>query len=334
MKTIAFFDTKPYDRAWFERLNSQKDTPYEIRWHESRLRAETVRLAEGCDAVCAFVNDDISAPVIDGLAGLGVAIIAMRCAGLSNIDLDAACGRLPVVRVPAYSPDSVAEHAAALMLAVNRRIHRAYARTRDYNFNIAGLEGIVLHGKCAGVIGTGQIGLKFARICRGFGMRVLAYDPYPSDSEIVEYVPLETLLAESDVISLHCPLTEQTRHIIGAGAFRKMKKGALLLNTSRGALVDSDALIEALNNGTLCGAGLDVYEEESDLFYEDLSDTVDRDEALSLLVAKPNVLLTAHQAFLTDEALENIARTTLESLDTFFAGGKPVYEVCAAERRG
>ena len=334
MKTIAFFDTKPYDRTWFERLNNEKETPYDIQWHESRLRAETVRLAEGCDAICAFVNDDISAPVIDELVRLGVSIIALRCAGLSNIDLDAACGRLPVVRVPAYSPDSVAEHAAALMLAVNRRIHRAYARTRDFNFNSAGLEGIVLHGKCAGIVGTGKIGNKFAQLCRGFGMRVLAYDPYPSASENVEYVPLDVLLAESDVISLHCPLTEQTRHIIDADAFRKIKKGAVLVNTSRGALIDSDALIDALNNGTLRGAGLDVYEEESDLFYEDLSDTVDRDEVLALLVAKPNVLLTAHQAFLTDEALENIARTTLESLDTFFSGGKPVYEVCAPERRG
>ena len=332
-KTIAFFDTKPYDRTWFERLNASRPSPYVIRWHESRLRPETVRLAEGCEAVCAFVNDEISTDVVQALVRLKVRIIAMRCAGLSNVDLDAACGCLPVVRVPAYSPDSVAEHAAALMLAVNRHIPRAYARTRDFNFNIAGLEGMVLHDKTAGIIGTGRIGIKFAEICRGLGMRVLGYDTHPAENTAIEYVPLERLLAESDVISLHCPLTDQTRHIIGKYAFRKIKKGALLINTSRGALIDSDALVEALNNGTLRGAGLDVYEEESDLFYEDRSNTVARDEILSLLIAKPNVLLTAHQAFLTDEALENIARTTLSSLDAFFAGEPLAYEACAPEHR-
>lgn len=328
MKTIAFFDTKPYDRVWFERLNNERAEPYRICWHESRLRPETVRLAEGCEAVCAFVNDDLSSPVIDALAQRNVRILAMRCAGLSNVDLDAACDRLPVVRVPAYSPDSVAEHAAALMLAVNRHIPRAYVRTRDFNFHIAGLEGVMLHGKTAGIIGTGKIGLRFAQICRGFGMRIIAYDLQPANRSDIEYVSLDRLLAESDVLSLHCPLTDQTRHLIGKQAFRKMKKGALLINTSRGALVDSDALLEALNNGTVRGAGLDVYEEESDLFYEDRSDTVDRDEALSLLVAKPNVLLTAHQAFLTEEALENIARTTLDSLDAFFAGAPLPNAVC------
>ena len=333
MKKIAFFDSKPYDRVWFERLNAGLGEPFEFLWYESRLRPETACLAEGADAVCVFVNDDISATVVDTLAGYGVSVVAMRCAGFSNVDLDAACGKLTVVRVPAYSPDSIAEHAAALMLAVDRRIHRAYARTRDYNFNIAGLEGTVLRGKCAGIIGMGRIGVQFARICLALGMRVLACDPQPAAFDGVNYVPLAELLSQSDVISLHCPLTKETYHLIDSAALRTVKRGALLINTSRGALVDSDALIDALNDGTLRGAGLDVYEEEGDIFYEDLSDTVDRDEQLSILVAKPNVLLTAHQAFLTEEALESIADTTLKSLTAFFHGDHSGCEVCASDRR-
>ncbi len=333
MKKIAFFDSKPYDKVWFERLNVTLAEPFELIWYESRLRPETVCLADGADAVCAFVNDDISAQVVDTLAGYGISVLAMRCAGFSNVDLDAACGRLTVVRVPAYSPDSIAEHAAALMLAVDRRIHRAYARTRDYNFNIAGLEGTVLRGKCAGIIGMGRIGIQFARLCQAFGMRVLAYDPQPTRLDSVKFVPLAELLSQSDVISLHCPLTKETYHLIDAAALQTVKRGALLINTSRGALVDSNALIEALNDGTLRGAGLDVYEEEGDIFYEDLSDTVDRDEQLSILVAKPNVLLTAHQAFLTDEALESIAETTLKSLTAFFDGKHTECEVCSADRK-
>ncbi|MBE6951965.1 MAG: 2-hydroxyacid dehydrogenase [Ruminococcaceae bacterium] len=333
MKKIAFFDTKPYDRVWFERLNAELSEPFELVWYESRLRPETACLAEGADAVCAFVNDDISASVVNLLADYGISILAMRCAGFSNVDLDAACGKLTVVRVPAYSPDSIAEHAAALMLAVDRRIHRAYARTRDYNFNIAGLEGTVLRGKCAGIVGMGRIGVQFAKLCQAFGMRVLAYDPYPTAMDGVNFVPLAELLSQSDVISLHCPLTKETYHLIDAAALQTVKRGALLINTSRGALVDSNALIDALNDGTLRGAGLDVYEEEGDIFYEDLSDTVDRDEQLSILVAKPNVLLTAHQAFLTEEALESIAATTLKSLTAFFHGEHTDCEVCAADRK-
>lgn len=333
MKKIAFFDSKPYDRIWFERLNAELAEPFELVWYESRLRPETACLAEGADAVCAFVNDDISAAVVDMLAGYGVSVLAMRCAGFSNVDLDAACGKLTVVRVPAYSPDSIAEHAAALMLAVDRRIHRAYARTRDYNFNIVGLEGTVLRGKCAGVIGMGRIGMRFAKICLALGMRVLAYDPQSTSLDGVAFVPLSELLSQSDVISLHCPLTKETYHLIDADVLKIIKRGALLINTSRGALVDSNALLDALNDGTLRGAGLDVYEEEGDIFYEDLSDTVDRDEQLSLLVAKPNVLLTAHQAFLTEEALENIADTTLKSLTAFFRGERTECEVCANDRK-
>ena len=324
MKTIAFFDAKPYDREWFDKAN----IGYQIRYLESRLTPATVQLAGGADAVCAFVNDDISAEVIDALYALGVRVIAMRCAGYSNVDFVRAYGKINVVRVPAYSPFAVAEHAMALLLDVNRKLHRAYNRTRDFNFSLNGLTGVDLHGKTVGVIGTGKIGRVFMDICKGFGMDVLAYDLYPASGSDIRYVPLDELLAKSDVISLHCPLTEQTRHLLSADAFAKMKNGVFIINTSRGALIDTEALLAALNSGKVRGAGLDVYEEEADLFFVDNSGSIMKDDVLALLVSRPNVVLTAHQAFLTEEALANIAKTTMGNLDAFFAGEMLQNEVC------
>ncbi len=317
-KKLAFFDTKPYDRTWFEPLCAEH---YEVTFFEEKLNSHTARFTEDFDAVCAFVNDDVNAAAIGRMVGNGVRILAMRCAGYSNVDLKAAEGKLTVARVPAYSPHAVAEHTMGLLLTLNRRLHRAYIRTRDFNFSINGLTGIDLYGKTVGVVGTGKIGRAFIDICRGFGMRVLAYDKYPAEEDIgAEYVSLDRLFSESDVISLHCPLTGETRHLLNAEAFSKMKRGVYLLNTSRGALIDSAALLDALNSGIVRGAGLDVYEEESDFFYEDLSDTNVRDDTLALLVSRPNVFLTAHQAFLTEEALRNIAEETVRNLDDFFAG--------------
>lgn len=327
MKKIAFFDTKSYDKSSFDSVNDKAENKYEIIYIESKLNYRTAVMAKGCDAVCAFVNDSIGKATIDTLCDGGTKIIAMRSAGYSNIDLKAAQGRITVVRVPAYSPYAVAEHAMALLLSLNRKIHRAYIRVRDFNFNIAGFTGFDLHGKTAGVIGTGKIGRAFIDICHGFGMNVLAYDPYPVKDADFTYTDLDTLYAESDVISLHCPLTDKNRRMLDSKAFSKMKKDVFIINTSRGALIDSTALLDALNNGTIRGAGLDVYEEEGDFFFEDMSDTIIKDDVLALLISRPNVLLTSHQAFLTREALRNIAVTTLENLDDFFGGKELVNEV-------
>ena len=319
MKKIAFFYTKPYDRTYFDKYG--KD--YEITYFEEKLNHHTAKITEGFDGVCAFVNSNINKMAIERMHERGVKILAMRCAGFSNVDIAAAAGKLAVVRVPAYSPHAVAEHALALLLALNRRIYRAYIRTRDFNFNINGLTGIDLYGKTAGIIGTGKIGRTFIDLCRGLGMKVIAYDPYPAEGSGIDYVPLDTLFRESDVISLHCPLTESSYHIIDREALDKMKPGAFLLNTSRGALVDSEALLEVLTAGKLRGAALDVYEEEANLFYEDMSDKIIKDDTLALLVSRPNVLITSHQAFLTEEALDNIASVTIQNFDEFFAG-KPL----------
>ena len=319
MKKIAFFDTKPYDRTYFDKYG--KD--YEITYFEEKLNHHTAKITEGFDGVCAFVNSNINKMAIERMHERGVKILAMRCAGFSNVDIAAAAGKLAVVRVPAYSPHAVAEHALALLLALNRRIYRAYIRTRDFNFNINGLTGIDLYGKTAGIIGTGKIGRTFIDLCRGLGMKVIAYDPYPAEGSGIDYVPLDTLFRESDVISLHCPLTESSYHIIDREALDKMKPGAFLLNTSRGALVDSEALLEVLTAWKLRGAALDVYEEEANLFYEDMSDKIIKDDTLALLVSRPNVLITSHQAFLTEEALDNIASVTIQNFDEFFAG-KPL----------
>lgn len=326
MEKIAFFDAKPYDKEWFDKINGSK---YEIIYYESRLRPESARLADGCRAVCAFVNDVINAKTIDALVQMGVEVLLMRCAGFNNIALSAARDKLTILRVPAYSPHAVAEHAMGMILALNRKIPRAYIRTRDFNFSLVGLTGFDLYQKTAGIIGTGKIGQVFAKICRGFDMNVIAYDPKPSPLEGVEYVDADELFRRSDIISLHCPLTRETRYIIDDAAIGLMKKSALIVNTSRGQLIDSEALLSALNDKRIGGAALDVYEEESGLFFEDNSDKIVTDEVLSLLVSRPNVLITSHQAFLTEEALHSIAEVTLQNFDDFLNGKELVNEVRA-----
>ena len=316
MEKIAFFDTKPYDKVWFDKLN----TDFEIKYIESKLTPDTAPAARGCKAVVVFVNDIISSDVIDELCEIGVKLIALRCAGYNNVDLKYAKDKINIVRVPVYSPYAIAEHTMALLLGVNRKIPRAFIRTRDFNFSLNGLTGFDLHGKTAGVIGTGQIGRIFIDICKGFGMKVIAYDPYPAQGCDIEYVSFDKLLAESDVISLHCPLTTETRYIINEASITKMKDGAVILNTSRGQLIDTDALLQALKDKKISGAGLDVYEEETELFFEDYSSTIIQDDVLSLLVSLPNVIMTSHQAFLTEEALQKIAEVTLLNLKQFFNG--------------
>lgn len=319
MKKIAFFDYKPYDKDGFEKNKSDN---FEIEYHESRLNSSSVRLAEGADAVCAFVNDELSEEVLAQLAAYNIKAVVLRSAGYNNVDLKAAEKYgITVMRVPAYSPHAVAEHAAALLLTLNRKVHKSYIRTRDFNFSLNGLTGMDLYGKTAGVVGTGRIGKCFAAICKGFGMRVLAYDAFPDKTwDGGEYVDLETLLAESDVISLHCPLVNDTYHLIDWQAFSVMKRGAILINTSRGGLIDSLALLSAIDGGKIGAAGLDVYEEEADYFFEDKSEKPIKDDVLSLLLTKPNVIISSHQAFLTVEALNNIAEVTLNNLVNFFNG--------------
>ena len=324
---IAFFDVKPYDMPGFDTFSA--GTGLELKYFEAKLNEDTVSLTRGFDGVCIFVNDTVNAAVADALYALGVRVIALRCAGFNNVDVRACFGRLHVFRVPAYSPYAVAEHAMALLLTANRHTNRAYIRTRDFNFSLSGLTGFDLHGKTAGVIGTGKIGRIFAEICRGFGMRVLAYDKFPNPDSGLCYAALPELLAQADVISLHCPLTDETRHMIGAEAIAQMKPGAMLVNTSRGALVDTEALIEGLRSRRIGAACLDVYEEEGDLFYEDCSEHIIEDDTLVRLIALPNVIVTSHQAFLTKEALNNIAETTVQNLLKFERGElSPDTEVC------
>lgn len=317
MKRIAFFDTKPYDRIWFDEYN---DGRYELVYFEGKLNHHSAKVTADFDGVCAFVNDEVDAKTIDILEKNNVGILAMRSAGFSNVDLKAAKDRIKVVRVPAYSPYAVAEHAMGLLLTVNRKLARAVSRTRDFNFSINGLMGVDLYGKTVGVIGTGIIGRVFINICRGFGMKVIAYDPYPVKDSEIEYVDLDTLFEKSDVISLHCPLTESSYHILNEQAFAKMKKNVFIINTSRGSLIDTAALLDALNSERVRGAALDVYEEETDLFFEDMSGTLIKDDTLTLLISNPNVVLTSHQAFLTEEALQAIARKTLDNFDDYFNG--------------
>lgn len=316
MKRIAFFDTKPYDKIWFDKYNNGR---YEIVYFEGKLGRHTAGITSDFDGVCGFVNDDINAEVIDILCRNSVEILAMRSAGYSNVAIKAAEGRLPIVRVPAYSPYAVAEHAMGLLLTVNRKLARAVTRTRDFNFSIAGLMGVDLHGKTVGVIGTGTIGKVFIDICKGFGMKVIAFDPHPTLQDVT-YLSLEEIFTKSDIISLHCPLTDGSYHILNKTAFDMMKKGVFIINTSRGALIDTSALIDALNSEKVRGAALDVYEEETDLFFEDMSGTIIRDDTLALLISHPNVVLTSHQAFLTEEALQAIAHKTLENFDDYFLG--------------
>ena len=323
---IAFFDTKPYDRPSFEKYGEAAGIRF--KFFESHLTADTVDLAAGYEGVSVFVNDTLDAQVIDKLYSLGVRVIALRCAGYNNVDLSAAFRKIHVVHVPAYSPSAVAEHAMALLLTSIRRIHKAYNRTRDFNFSLAGLTGFELSGKTVGVIGTGRIGRAFIDICQGFHMRVLCYDKYPLSDEKLTYVPLEQLLKESDVISFHCPLTEETRHLINERTLPLLKKGVVLVNTSRGALIDSETLLSGIKQRIIGAACLDVYEEESDIFFEDVSGHILEDDTLARLISMPNLLLTSHQAFLTEEALDSIAKTTVENILEVAEKGFSKNELC------
>ena len=323
MKKIAFFDSKKYDIESFNRINNK----FEITYYEDKLNKSTARLAYGFDAVCAFVNDDISKEVIDSLYSYGVKVLLLRCAGYNNVDLKYAYNKLHILRVPAYSPNAVAEHAMALLLCLNRKIHKAYLRTRDFNFNLTGFTGFDLAGKTVGVIGTGKIGVEFISICKGFKMNVLAYDPYPNPNLDVKYVSLDDLLSQSDVVSLHCPLTKQTHHLINEEALNKMKPNAVIINTSRGGLIDSKALLYALHDKKIKAAGLDVYEEEADLFFEDNSNEIIQDDILSLLISLPNVIITSHQGYLTEEALDNIASITLKNFEDYLNNNELENEV-------
>ncbi len=317
---IAFFDTKEYDIPAFERYGKERGISF--RFYETKLDADTAELARGFDGVCVFVNDNVSAEVVDKLSEMGVGTIALRCAGYNNVDVKHCFGKLRVVRVPAYSPYAVAEHTMALLLTSVRRIHKAYNRTREFNFSLNGLKGFDLHGKTVGVIGTGKIGSIFIDICKGFGMNILAYDKFPRADADFPYVSLDELFEKSDVISLHLPLFEDTYHLIGYDALKKLKKGVILLNTSRGALIDAEALLDGIKQRIIGGACLDVYEEESELFFEDLSGHIVEDDTLARLLSMPNVIVTSHQAFLTEEALSNIAETTVENL-VLCRDGKP-----------
>ncbi len=316
MIKIAFFDTKDYDKAAFERLGAGEE--FEFKFLETKLTGDTAELAKGSDVVCVFVNDTVDKNVIDRLYEYGVRMIALRCAGYNNVDVRAAYGKIHVVHVPAYSPYAVAEHAAALLLTSIRRIHKAYNRTRDFNFSLNGLTGFDLHGKTLGVVGTGKIGRIFIDICRGFGMNIIAYDLFPAQGSNIDYVSLDELFERSDIISLHCPLTDETKHMINSEAIGKMKKGVVILNTSRGALIDAEALLEGIKARKVGAACLDVYEEEADIFFEDRSGHILNDELLARLISMPNVIVTSHQAFLTEEALSNIAETTLQNIRSYF----------------
>ncbi len=327
---IAFFDTKPYDREFFEQANSQYD--FDIKYFKNHLNKDTSYLVQGFNAVCAFVNDTVDKDVINILKQEGVKLIALRCAGYNNVDLRAAYENINIVRVPEYSPYAVSEHAVALMLGLNRKIYRAYYRTRDNNFSINGLLGFDMHGKTAGVIGTGKIGKCLISILKGFGMNIICFDLYPDQSYAknagVTYVSLAQLYEKADIISLHCPLTPQTRYMINEESISSMKDGVMIINTGRGKLIKTQALIEGLKSRKIGGAGLDVYEEESNYFFEDFSSSMIGDDTLARLLTFPNVLITSHQGFFTKEALTNIARTTLDNVVEFFNGGYLKNEIC------
>lgn len=324
---IAFFSTQSYDRNYFEKYNEA----HELVFFDAPLNEQTVNLAAGFTGICVFVNDVLSAPVIGKLAAQGVQLIALRCAGYNNVDLAAAqAANLSVVRVPAYSPYAVAEHAVAMILTLNRKTHKAYNRVREGNFSLERLTGFDLHGKTVGVIGTGQIGQVFAQIMLGFGCRVLAFDLIANrglEAKGVAYLPLIKLLPQCDIVSLHCPLNAQTKHIMNSQTLDLMKTGAMLINTSRGALVDTAAGIEALKSGKLGYVGIDVYEQEEKLFFHNLSEEIIQDDLIMRLMSFPNVLITAHQGFFTEEALTQIAQTTLQSISDFEAGKRLVNKV-------
>ena len=314
---VAFFDTKPYDKQSFEKYETEN---LKFKFFETKLNIDTAELAKGCDAVCIFVNDTADAAVIDRLYDLGIRLLALRCAGYNNVDIKHAYGKIHIVRVPAYSPYAVAEHAMAMLLTSIRRIHKAYIRTRDFNFSLNGLTGFDLHGKTVGIIGTGKIGRVFIDICRGFGMKVLAYDKFPAENSQIEYVTLDRLFDESDIISLHCPLTEETYHMIDLEAIEKMKNGVLLINTSRGALISTEDLIKGIRRHKFSGVGLDVYEEEQENVFENREDDILNTSVTARLLSFPNVIVTSHQGFLTHEALEKISLVTLENAKSFEEG--------------
>ena len=327
MIKVAFFDAKAYDKPSFELYGGEHGIRF--KYLEAKLNEDTVDFAKGCEAVCVFVNDTVNAAVIEKLYEYGIRLIALRSAGYNNVDLQAAFGKIHVVHVPAYSPYAVAEHAIALLLTSVRRIHKAYNRTREFNFSLNGLTGFDFHGKTVGVVGTGKIGRIFIDICRGFGMNVIAYDLFPAKDSGIEYVSLDELLERSDIISLHCPLTDETRHMINADAIGKMKKGVVIVNTSRGGLIDAEALLEGIKARKIGAACLDVYEEEADVFFEDRSGHILNDDLLSRLISMPNVIVTSHQAFLTEEALNNIAETTVNNiLSCFEKDGACDNELC------
>ena len=328
---IAFFDTKSYDKTFFLEKNQQYG--FEIKFYKSHLNKDNAILAKGADVVCIFVNAEVDANVIDILVENEVKLIALRCAGYNNVDLKAAKNRIKVVRVPAYSPHSIAEYTLALMLTLNRKIHRAYNRTREGNFALEGLMGFEMIGKTAGIIGTGKIGKIVAQILKSMGINVLAYDLYP-DMEFAEkngirYASLDELYQNSDIISLHCPLTKETEYLINEDSIAKMKEGVMIINTGRGKLINTKDLIDGLKDKKIGSAGLDVYEEESDYFYEDHSDIVIDDDILARLLTFNNVIVTSHQAFFTKEALSEIARITLQNIQDFFDGKPLVNEVSA-----
>ncbi|MBN2350513.1 MAG: 2-hydroxyacid dehydrogenase [Bacteroidales bacterium] len=327
---IAFFDSKPYDRDFFNELNKQFN--FDIKYHKFHLTPDNIVLAQGADVVVIFVNDIVNADMIGRLNEYGVKLIALRSSGFNNVDLKAAQNKITVVRVPAYSPNAVAEYTIALMMTLNRKIHKAYNRTRESNFALHGLMGFDMIGKTAGVIGTGKIGRALIKILKGFEMQVVAFDPFPdcdfSREMNFEYVTLDKLFQQSDVISLNCPLTRETEYLINKHTIEKMKHGVMLINTGRGKLIKTPDLVHALKTGKIGAAGLDVYEEESNYFFEDLSDRVLTDDVLARLLTFNNVIITSHQGFFTREALKNIASTTMKNIKDFFDGNKPGNEIC------
>lgn len=327
---IAFFDAKPYDMESFN--NTNKNFNFNFKYFESHLTSNNAILSKGFNVVCIFVNDILTKEIIDILIENKIKLIALRCAGYNNIDLNAVYKKIHVVRVPAYSPYAVAEHALALMLSLNRKIHKAYYRTRDNNFNINGLLGFDMNNKTAGIIGTGKIGKVLIKILKGLGMKIFAYDAYPDYEKAkkmeFEYVDLDQLYKESDIISLHCPLTKETYHMINKDSIKKMKNGVMVINTGRGQLINTKDLIQSLKDNKIGSAGLDVYEEESEYFFEDFSTKVINDDVLARLLTFSNVLITSHQGFFTKEALHNIAETTLNNIKDYFSGKELVNEIC------
>lgn len=318
---IGFYDAKPYDIEYFDKVKED----FKVKYFESKLNADSAVMAKGMKAVVAFVNDDIGKETIDALIAEGVEVILLRCAGFNNVDAVYAKGKIKIYRVPAYSPNAVAEHAMALLLTLNRKIHRAYNRVRNFNFTLTGLTGFDLHKKTIGVIGTGKIGREFIKICEGFGMNVICHDPYHVEG--LTYKSLDEIFKESHIIALHCPLTKENHHMINSNTISQMKEGVYIINTSRGGLIDSEALLSGVNKGKIAGAGLDVYEEEAEFFYKDHPSKILNDDTLQLLISNPNVIVTSHQAFLTEEALTTISEVTVQNLKNYLSNTATENEV-------